>query len=121
MIDSAAYSMIEVDVLIVGAGPAGAGLACFLGYYGISAMMITRDRHTAPQPRAHFTNMATLECLRDIGLEQEYRQVGMSRDHYGDYRYCYTLNGADITRMHSFGRRPDRLVRPIFFSCFCIV
>jgi ribulose 1,5-bisphosphate synthetase/thiazole synthase len=28
--------MLEVDVLIVGAGPSGGSLACFLGSYGTS-------------------------------------------------------------------------------------
>lgn len=108
--------VVEVDVLIVGAGPAGASLACFLAYHGITGLMISKEKHTALQPRAHMMNMATWECLRDIGLEQEYRQISMGKEYYGDYRYCTSLNGADIVRMRSFGCEPQRLVsclRPI--------
>ena len=36
MEDQAAISTVSVDVLIVGAGPAGASLACFLGFYGMA-------------------------------------------------------------------------------------
>ncbi|KAL9079888.1 MAG: hypothetical protein Q9157_001290 [Trypethelium eluteriae] len=49
---------IQTDVLIVGAGPAAASLACFLGYHGITGVMISSNSTTALQPRAHFTNSA---------------------------------------------------------------
>jgi thioredoxin reductase len=71
--------IIETDLLIVGAGPAGAALACFLASYGISlgnscsspALMLTNPTgrtgimiaaapSCAETPRAHITNMAAL-------------------------------------------------------------
>ena len=62
---------VETDVLIVGAGPAGASSAAFLGNHGIPNVVISRHRSTATTPRAHITNQSTMEALRDAGLERE--------------------------------------------------
>lgn len=73
----------STDVLIIGAGPAGASLACFLAYYGkpmqisylefphvlsanrdnhlgIRGIMISSCPTNADTPRAHITNMAAM-------------------------------------------------------------
>ncbi|EKV05242.1 hypothetical protein PDIG_37570 [Penicillium digitatum PHI26] len=51
---------IDTEFLIVGAGPAGAALACFLGSYGLKGIMISSASGTVNTPRAHITNMAAL-------------------------------------------------------------
>lgn len=61
---------IETSFLIVGAGPAGASLASFLASYGLHGIVVSAAHGTAREPRAHITNAAALECLRDIGLEE---------------------------------------------------
>lgn len=55
----------------MGAGPAGASLASFLSSYGLKGIVVASAAGTAKEPRAHITNAAALECLRDIGLEGE--------------------------------------------------
>ncbi|KAI1182229.1 hypothetical protein F5B17DRAFT_421474 [Nemania serpens] len=70
---------IETDVLIVGAGPAGASLGCFLTRYGqrhdalhllvdvetnqhppdVTGLIISKASSTARTPRAHYTSNAT--------------------------------------------------------------
>ena len=57
-------SSVETDVLIVGAGPAGASSAVFLSKHGVRNIMISRHRSTATTPRAHHTNQRTMEALR---------------------------------------------------------
>lgn len=73
--------ILKTDLLIVGAGPAGASLACFLASHGNAlatttievplrlmstrligrtGIMIARDPWSAETPRAHITNMAGL-------------------------------------------------------------
>lgn len=75
--------MLETEFLVVGAGPAGAALACFLTSYGeylfsvenkvmvfehllteylkgFKGIMISAAPGTANTPRAHITNMAAL-------------------------------------------------------------
>ena len=63
--------MIETDVLVVGAGPAGAASSMFLAEHGISNIAISRGRSTANTPRAHITNQRTMEALRDVGVERQ--------------------------------------------------
>lgn len=79
--------IIETDLLIVGAGPAGASLACFLSahgrrteiergrimmrhvrltsFQGKTGIMIASAPGCAETPRAHITNMA---ALGEIGV-----------------------------------------------------
>ena len=54
---------VETEVLIVGAGPAGASAGALLATYGIEAMMINKYNGVANTPRAHITNQRTMECV----------------------------------------------------------
>ncbi|KAA6413706.1 MAG: 2,4-dichlorophenol 6-monooxygenase [Lasallia pustulata] len=51
-------SIVETDLLIVGTGPAGASLACFLASHGLKGIMIGSASGSAETPRAHIVNMA---------------------------------------------------------------
>ncbi|CAD6448872.1 7b47a3f9-9fe4-4e3e-b8f1-d79bb70e73c3 [Sclerotinia trifoliorum] len=100
--------VIETDLLIVGAGPAGAALACFLAHHGLRGMVIAATPGTADTPRAHITNMAAMECLRDIGLEKECLQVAVKGDSMLHTRWCRTLAGEEFARIYSWGNDPNR-------------
>ncbi|APA12716.1 hypothetical protein sscle_10g074860 [Sclerotinia sclerotiorum 1980 UF-70] len=100
--------VVETDLLIVGAGPAGAALACFLGYHGLRGMVIAATPGTADTPRAHVINMAAMECLRDIGLEKECLQVAVKGDAMLHTRWCRTLAGEEYARVYSLGNDPNR-------------
>lgn len=78
---------IQTTFLIVGAGPAGASLASFLASYGMKGLVVAAAAGTAKEPRAHITNAAALECLRDIGLEEEAKNNATS----GDCQYAPVL------------------------------
>ncbi|KAI1265389.1 FAD binding domain-containing protein [Xylariaceae sp. FL1019] len=99
---------IETDILIVGAGPAGASLACFLTQYRVTGLIISKASSTARTPRAHYTNNATFECLRDAGLESECRKVATPKELIKYYRFCDTLAGEEFSRSHYGGNDPDR-------------
>lgn len=99
---------ITTDVLIVGTGPAGASLAAFLASLGVQGLVIGATSSTAATPRAHYTNVATMECLRDVGLEAECVQAGTSGDHYRHWRWCDSLAGAEYARTYSYGNDPRR-------------
>ncbi|KAF7882770.1 uncharacterized protein EAF02_006133 [Botrytis sinoallii] len=101
-------AVIETDLLIVGAGPSGAALACFLGHHGLRGMLIAGTPGTADTPRAHITNMAAMECLRDIGLEEECLQVAVKGDSMLHTRWCRSLAGEEYARIYSWGNDPKR-------------
>ncbi|KAH6682997.1 FAD binding domain-containing protein [Halenospora varia] len=101
-------SSIETDLLIIGAGPAGASLACFLAQHGLKGIMLAATPSTADTPRAHITNMAALECLRDIGLEEECMKVAVKGDCMQHTRWCRSMAGEEYARIYSWGNDPAR-------------
>ncbi|CZR67989.1 related to phenol 2-monooxygenase [Phialocephala subalpina] len=103
-----AAGIIETDLLVVGAGPAGASLACFLAQHGLKGIMLASTPSTADTPRAHITNMAALECLRDIGLEEECQKVAVKGDSMLHTRWCRSMAGEEYARIYSWGNAPAR-------------
>lgn len=100
--------IVKTDLLIVGAGPAGAALACFLGSHGLKGIMIAAAPGNADTPRAHITNMAGLECLRDIGLEGACFDASTKGDSMEHTRWCRSMAGDEFARIHSWGNDPAR-------------
>lgn len=98
----------ETDMLIIGAGPAGASLACFSASYGIKGIIVSRSSGTADTPRAHITNMAALECLRDIGLDADCIQVAAEGECMKHTRWCHSIAGDEFARVYSWGSDPAR-------------
>lgn len=100
--------VVDTPFLIVGAGPAGASLACFLGEHGLKGIMIAAAPGTAQTPRAHITNMAGLECLRDAGLEAACVQASAGGTSMEHTRWCRTMAGDEFARVYSWGNDPRR-------------
>ena len=94
---------METDLLIIGAGPAGASLACFLARYGLKGFMISAAPGTANTPRAHLTNASALECLRDIGLWEECERLGYAGETIMHFRWCESMGGEEYARNYSWG------------------
>ena len=101
---------VTTDFLIAGAGPAGASLACFLSRdpYKLSGIMISNQPTTSQQPRAHITNPAALECLRDIGLDEECCARATTGENMLHTRWCHSMTGEEYARIPSWGNDPDR-------------
>ncbi|KAL6168144.1 hypothetical protein ACJQWK_05802 [Exserohilum turcicum] len=71
--------------------------------------MIDAEPGPSPRPRANYLNMAGLECLREIGIEEKAREVAWPVSEYSTYtRFCKTLVGEEIYRAHVFGNDPHR-------------
>ncbi|PHH67606.1 hypothetical protein CDD80_705 [Ophiocordyceps camponoti-rufipedis] len=100
---------LTTDFLIVGCGPAGASLACFLGSHGLTGIVIGAASGTADTPRAHITNMAALECLRDIGLEREVERVASRFGCMEHTRWCHSMAGEEFARVYAWGHDPRRM------------
>ena len=100
--------VIEVDVLVVGAGPAGAATSVFLGRAGVRTLMISRFHGTAETPRAHITNQRTMEVLRDAGLEQSCMAQASPPNHIEHSFWLRSMAGEELARTWSWGNDPRR-------------
>ncbi|KAI1324934.1 FAD binding domain-containing protein [Xylariaceae sp. FL0255] len=85
----------EIEYLIVGAGPAGAALASFLGQNALKGLVISKANSTALTPRAHLTNPAALECMRDIGLEEDVTRLSRTISDFGSIRWARSVAGEE--------------------------
>ena len=103
--------VVETPLLIVGAGPAGGSLACFLSHppYSMTGIMIAAAPTTSQTPRAHITNPAAFECLRDIDLEQTCLDLSVKGDCMVHTRWCHDMTGEEYGRIYSWGNDPKRL------------
>jgi 2-polyprenyl-6-methoxyphenol hydroxylase-like FAD-dependent oxidoreductase len=97
---------VSTDYLIVGAGPAGASLACFLARYSLRGLVISAASGPAKTPRAHITNPGALECLRDLDprMHEECVRLGNNGDFMKHYRWCETMGGVEYARAYAFGQ-----------------
>jgi putative polyketide hydroxylase len=66
----------EIDVLVVGAGPAGLTAAAALRRYGVDVLVLERKAGVSSHPRATVVSTRSMELLRSWGLEGEMRSGG---------------------------------------------
>ena len=97
---------VETDVLIVGAGPAGATTALALATYGISSICVSKYSTPSPSPRAHITNQRTMEIFRHFGLESQALAVATPQHLMGEQVYCTSLAGFEIARVKTWHTHP---------------
>ena len=102
---------IETEVLIVGAGPAGATAATLLSTYGIDNIMINKYGAAARTPRAHITNQRAMEVFRDLKLEDEVIRLAVPKELMGEHIFCLSLAGEELGRLNSWGTHPDTRAR----------
>ncbi len=99
---------IEVDVLVIGAGPAGASMAALLATYGVQVMAVSKHPRTAQTPRAHITNQRAMEVMRDLGLEQTCLLHSSSAETMGQTFWMRSMAGREYARAWSWGVDPQR-------------
>src|SRR6266446_5162450 len=94
---------VSTEVLIVGAGPAGAASAVFLARYGVRCLMISRHRSTSETPRAHITNQRAMEALRDAGLEYACRAIATPGNIIEHTFWLRSMIGEEVARTAAWG------------------
>ncbi len=103
----------EADVLIVGAGPVGLGLAIDLGLRGIRTTVIERYLQPQPIPKGQNLTQRTLEHFYFWGAEQALRAARTIPKDYGIgglTAYGTLLGG------YAYSWMQRELVRPFYFT-----
>lgn len=70
-------------------------------------MMIASAPSTADTPRAHLVNPFALECLRDIGVEDDAMRLSLPAEMIGAFRYSRSLLGEELGNVHHWEGVPE--------------
>ncbi|KAH8162615.1 hypothetical protein CIB48_g5624 [Xylaria polymorpha] len=97
---------LDVDFLVVGAGPAGASLAAFMAQNGLKGIVIARAPGTADTPRAHVFNPFALETLRDIGLDKDAMGHATHGEMFQSFRWARSMVGEEYGKVQAWGAHP---------------
>lgn len=98
----------DTDVLVVGTGPAGSTLGLALANYGIKVHLFTQFNWLANSPRAHITNQRAMEVLRDLGVEEQVKEIATPWEDMGESLLTTSLVGEEIARISSWGAGDQR-------------
>ena len=90
--------MLEVPVLIVGAGPVGLALAGDLGFQGAACTLIEKTDGTVVQPKMDMVGIRTMEYCRRWGIVGSVESAGYNRAYPQDYAWVTSLNGYEFGR-----------------------
>ena len=101
--------IVDTDVLIIGAGPAGASAAVFLSRHGVRCLLVSKHRGTSETPRAHITNQRAMEALRDAGLERSCMALASPAESIGHTFFLRSMLGEEIARVPAWGNAPERI------------
>lgn len=97
---------IETEVLVVGAGPAGATAAALLATYGVDNIMINKHPGVSNSPRAHITNQRAIEIFRDLGVDAEVNALATPQHKMGEHVFATSLAGAELGRLRTWYTHP---------------
>jgi 2-polyprenyl-6-methoxyphenol hydroxylase-like FAD-dependent oxidoreductase len=76
-------SALDAEVVIVGGGPVGMGLAAELGQRGVRCIVVERYPQPQPVPKGQNLTQRTMEHFRAWGAEQELRAARTIPPEYG--------------------------------------
>ncbi len=95
-------SLLQTQVLIVGAGPVGLATAIELGHRGIRCLLIEKNDRVGYAPRAKTTNVRTREHFRRWGIADKLRAASPFGMNYpSNVVFCTRLGGHELTRFEN--------------------
>ncbi|MEA2948683.1 MAG: hypothetical protein QOI40_4013 [Alphaproteobacteria bacterium] len=94
---------LHTQVLIVGGGPVGLGLAADLGLRGIKCIVVEQGDGSIAHPRANAENARTMEFFRRLGIADKVREAGTPEDFPHTVLYLTALTGFEIARFERPG------------------
>ncbi|KAK3690389.1 phenol 2-monooxygenase [Podospora appendiculata] len=74
---------------------------------GLKGMLISSASGTADTPRAHLVNPFAVECLADIGLQDDACRLAITGKALQAIRWCKSVAGEEYGRTLSWGGHPD--------------
>jgi 2-polyprenyl-6-methoxyphenol hydroxylase-like FAD-dependent oxidoreductase len=93
---------MQVDVLIVGAGPAGLAAAIELGQRGVSCLVVEQHERVGIAPRAKTTNVRTREHLRRWGIADRLAAASpLGVDYPSNVVFATRLTGFELCRFEN--------------------
>jgi 4-hydroxyisophthalate hydroxylase len=106
-------STFDTDVIIIGGGPVGLGLAVTLGQRGIRCVVVERYLQPQPIPRGQNLTQRTMEHFHFWGAENELRAARTVPKEYGIGGM--TAYGSLLGQYH-YDWMQRELVRPFYFT-----
>jgi 2-polyprenyl-6-methoxyphenol hydroxylase-like FAD-dependent oxidoreductase len=89
---------MKVQVLVVGAGPVGLGVAIELARRGVQVLLIEQRDGSVEVPKMSQVSTRTLEICRRWGLDRKILEAGWPKHHPMDFLYVTTVVGHEIYR-----------------------
>ena len=86
----------DTNVLVIGTGPAGSTLGLALANCGVKVQLFTQFKWLANSPRAHITNQRAMEVLRDLGIEEQVKEIATPWDQMGESLITTSLVGEEL-------------------------
>ena len=101
---------VDVDVLVIGAGPAGLAMAIELGSRGVKVLLAERNVRGGAAPRAKTTNVRTRTHLRRWGVADALAAASpLGIDYPNDIRFVTRLAGRALAHFSdAFNAAPKR-------------
>jgi 2-polyprenyl-6-methoxyphenol hydroxylase-like FAD-dependent oxidoreductase len=92
-------SILDTQVLIVGAGPVGLTLALDLGQRGVRCVLIERNETSIQLPKMERCNARTMEIYRRLGIAEKIRDAGLPRSAPMDVFLATSMADPAIVRL----------------------
>ena len=101
---------VDVDVLVIGAGPAGLAMAVELGSRGVSVLLAERNLRGGVAPRAKTTNVRSRTHFRRWGIADKLAAASpLGIDYPNDIRFVTRLAGHPLAHFSdAFNAAPAR-------------